>query len=154
MAYKQIIACPKIRKRSKSCYNRQSGLVKILLPGFYIHPATLAEMEIRMTQEHITKEIFEKLVDLAAIALDQTQSEYLRSELNNQLTAIHELNAIPLDESTPMALHGISYTDVDKPPLREDKWVPYGNEDAIIAQAPVSEDRYIVVPEIPHEGME
>lgn len=106
-----------------------------------------------MTQEHITPEIFEKLVDLAAIALDHTQSEYLRSELNNQLTAIHELMAIPLDDATPVALHGIKYDDQDKPPLREDTWQPYPNADAIIAQAPVSEDRYIVVPEIPHEGL-
>jgi len=52
-----------------------------------------------------------------------------------------------------VALHGIKYDDQDKPPLREDIWQPYPNADAIIAQAPVSEDRYIVVPEIPHEGL-
>jgi aspartyl/glutamyl-tRNA(Asn/Gln) amidotransferase C subunit len=107
-----------------------------------------------MSQEHITPEIFEKLVDLAAIALDPSQNEYLRSELNKQLTAIHELMAIPLDESTPMALHGISYTPDDRPPLREDTPIAFGNADEIISQAPVSEDRYIVVPDIPHEGLE
>ncbi len=107
-----------------------------------------------MTQEHITIEIFEKLVDLAAIALDRSQSEYLRSELNKQLTTIHELMAIPLDESTPMALHGITYQEDDKASLRTDTWVPFGNEEAIIKQSPQSEDRYIIVPEIPHEGLE
>ena len=44
-----------------------------------------------MTEEKISPELFEHLVGLAAIALDPTQSEYLRSELNKQLNVIEEL---------------------------------------------------------------
>jgi aspartyl-tRNA(Asn)/glutamyl-tRNA(Gln) amidotransferase subunit C len=54
-----------------------------------------------MADEKISPELFAHLVDLAAIALDPTQSEYLRSQLNKQLEVIEELKAIPIDESIP-----------------------------------------------------
>lgn len=107
-----------------------------------------------MPVERITPEMFEKLVDLAAIGLDPTQSEYLRSELNKQLTAIHELMAIHLDESLPLALHGTPYTQEDVQALREDIWAACENPQEIIAQAPVTEDGYLRVPEIPHQELE
>ena len=47
----------------------------------------------------ITPEIFAHLVDLAALELSPEEAEYLRRQLNNQLKAIHELEAIPLDEA-------------------------------------------------------
>jgi len=44
--------------------------------------------------EEITREIFDYLVDLAALEMDDEEAVYLRNELNNQLDAIRELEAI------------------------------------------------------------
>ena len=52
--------------------------------------------------EEITREIFDHLVDLAALEMDEEEADYLRKELNNQLNAIHELEAIEFDPSTPV----------------------------------------------------
>ena len=59
--------------------------------------------------DEISREIFEHLVELAALELDPKETEYLRGQLNNQLKAIHELEAIPLDAETPIASHGVPY---------------------------------------------
>ena len=107
-----------------------------------------------MPVEHISPQLFEKLVDLAAIALDPSESEYLRSELNNQLTAIKELMAIELDETLTPALHGVPFEGPDRQPLREDVASPYTNPGDIVSQAPQSEDNYIVVPDIPHSELD
>lgn len=106
-----------------------------------------------MTDE-ITPEVFEHLVELAALELDPTQSSYLRRELNHQLKAVHELEAIPLDESIPPALHGVPYPlDISQPP-RPDIWQAFANPEEILAQAPESEDGYIIVPDIPHTQLD
>jgi aspartyl-tRNA(Asn)/glutamyl-tRNA(Gln) amidotransferase subunit C len=106
-----------------------------------------------MTDE-ITPEIFEHMVKLAALELEEAEAEYLRMELNNQLKAIHELEAIPLNESTFLTSHGIPYTPDITPPTRTDEWSPYTEPEKILEQAPESEDRYIIVPEIRHTELE
>ena len=75
--------------------------------------------------EQITNEIFDHLVDLAALELDADQAEYLRQQLNNQLKAIHELEAIPLDEDVPISLHGVPYEETGSASPREDEWHQY-----------------------------
>ena len=45
-----------------------------------------------MLPEKITREMFDKLVSLAALELDEEESEYLRTELNHQLAAVKELS--------------------------------------------------------------
>jgi aspartyl/glutamyl-tRNA(Asn/Gln) amidotransferase C subunit len=104
--------------------------------------------------DSIDRETFDHLVGLAALELDQQQADYLLRELNNQLKAIRELVAIPLDESVPANLHGVDYTIADSPPLREDTWQPHENPGEIIAQAPDAREGYIVVPDIPHTTLE
>jgi aspartyl/glutamyl-tRNA(Asn/Gln) amidotransferase C subunit len=99
--------------------------------------------------DEISPETFDHLVDLAALALSPAESEYLRRQLNNQLKAIHELEAIPLDESVAPTSHGVPYTTAISQPPRTDRWEPYGDPAAILAQAPETEEGYIVVPEIP-----
>ncbi len=106
-----------------------------------------------MTEGKISPELFEHLVGLAAIALDPTQSEYLRSELNKQLNVIEELRAIPIDESVPLASHGVVINAQNMPALRPDEKRPSDHAGRIIAQSPESEDGYFVVPEIPHEDI-
>ena len=102
----------------------------------------------------ITPEIFNHLVQLAALELDAEEGEYIRRQLNNQLKAIHELEAIPLDSAVEITSHGVPYTVETSPVPRADEWIPYPDVDAILAQAPEVEDRYIVVPDIPHTTLE
>ncbi len=103
--------------------------------------------------DQITPEIFQHLVLLAALELSPEESEYLRRELNNQLKAIRDLEAIPLDPSTPVTLHGVPYTADITPPIRLDEWKAYPAPQEIMDQAPQTEDGYILVPDIPHTDL-
>jgi aspartyl-tRNA(Asn)/glutamyl-tRNA(Gln) amidotransferase subunit C len=100
--------------------------------------------------DQITPEIFEHLVDLAALELDEKQAEYLRRQLNNQLKAIHELEAIPIDDAIPASLHGVPFEAAESSTPREDEWKPSPDVKDILSQAPELENGYIVVPDIPH----
>ncbi len=102
----------------------------------------------------ITPDVFIHLVELAALQLDPQEAEYLRRQLNNQLKAIHELEAIPVDKSISVTSHGVPYTARISPAPREDQWFPYPSPEDILGQAPQAEDGYIIVPEIPHTELE
>lgn len=97
----------------------------------------------------ITPEIFAHLVDLAALELSPEEAEYLRQQLNNQLKAIHELEAIPLDEALPVAARGVPYTTAISQLSRKDEWKPTEKPEEIFRQAPQFDDGYIIVPDIP-----
>ena len=101
----------------------------------------------------ITPELFAHLVHLAALELSPEEGEYLRLQLNNQLKAIHELEAIPLGESSGVTSHGVPYTPEITPPIRLDAWQPYPAPQNILRQAPEMEDGYIVVPDIKHTDL-
>jgi len=103
--------------------------------------------------DEISPELFNHLVELAALELSIEESEYLRRQLNNQLKAIHELELIPLDQSTPVASHGVPYTSQITPAIREDVLVPYEDPSRLLSGAPEVDDNYIVVPEIPHQDL-
>ncbi len=105
-------------------------------------------------KQEITPEIFEHLVKLAALELDDEQAAYLRRELNSQLSAIHELEAIRLDDDLPLASHGVPYDDRSSQPLRSDDWQACKDVKDITTQAPQFENGYIVVPDIPHTTLE
>ena len=98
-----------------------------------------------MLPEKITREMFDNLVSLAALELNEEESEYLRTELNHQLAAVKELSEIPIDEDVQPSLHGI---ECQGNPPRPDQWQPFPDPDAILALAPEREGRYFVVPEI------
>ena len=104
--------------------------------------------------ELITEEMFAHLVDLAAVQLDAGEAEYLRQQLNNQLKAISELEAIPIGGDVPVTSHGVPYTSAISPAPRDDTWYPFPNPEEIIGQAPQAEDGFIVVPDIPHTNLE
>jgi aspartyl-tRNA(Asn)/glutamyl-tRNA(Gln) amidotransferase subunit C len=105
--------------------------------------------------EQITAELFDHLVGLAALELSPEEAEYLRRQLNNQLKAIHELEAIPLAADTPVTSHGVPYTPEIIPPIREDQFTDDEKPvEAILAQAPETDERYIVVPDIPHTELQ
>lgn len=105
-------------------------------------------------KDSITPEIFNHLVQLAAFELTQEESEYLRAELNAQLSAIGELEAIEIDDSVPITSHGVPYPAAITPELREDVIQDCPEADDIVAGSPSNEDRYIIVPDIPHEELE
>jgi aspartyl/glutamyl-tRNA(Asn/Gln) amidotransferase C subunit len=102
----------------------------------------------------ISKELFQHLVQLAALDLSPQEAEYLRRELNNQLKAIDELEAIPLDDSIPITSHGVPYTPQITPAARTDEWIACPNPEDIIDQAPQAEDGYVIVPDIPHTDID
>jgi aspartyl-tRNA(Asn)/glutamyl-tRNA(Gln) amidotransferase subunit C len=102
----------------------------------------------------ITPEIFQHLVQLAALELTPDEGEYIRRQLNNQLKVIQELEAIPLDAGITITSHGVPYTAQNSPAPRADEWIPYPDVEELLAQAPQVEDRYIVVPDIPHTTLE
>ncbi len=105
-----------------------------------------------MTEE-ITPEVFDHLVELAALELDAEESDYLRRELNHQLAAIHILEGIELPEGVEPAARGVPYPAERSAPIREDLISDCEERNAILAQAPELEDGFIVVPEIPHEEL-
>lgn len=100
--------------------------------------------------EAITAEIFRHLVDLAALELDESEAEYLRAQLNSQLKAIRELEAIAVDDAAGITSHGVAYTPEISARPRDDLPVPSDLADAILQQAPEVDGRYLVVPDIPH----
>jgi aspartyl-tRNA(Asn)/glutamyl-tRNA(Gln) amidotransferase subunit C len=100
--------------------------------------------------EEITPQIFRHLVELAALELDESEAEYLRRELNSQLKAIRELEAIEVAAEVPITSHGVPYTETSSPGLRPDRPEPSTHAEAILAQAPERDGRYVVVPDIPH----
>ncbi|HPH96224.1 MAG TPA: Asp-tRNA(Asn)/Glu-tRNA(Gln) amidotransferase subunit GatC [Anaerolineaceae bacterium] len=104
--------------------------------------------------DSITLEVFNHLVELAALELKPEEAEYIRKQLNNQLKAIHELAAIPLDDSVPPATHGVPFPPSISPALRSDDWQACPNPAEILAQAPHFDDGYIIVPEIPHTELD
>ena len=106
--------------------------------------------EARTMTDFITPELFAHLVQLAALELSPAEAEYLRGELNNQLKAIHDLEAIPLEAGAVITSHGVPYPPEITPAIRPDTWQPHPHPGAILKQAPETDEGYIIVPEIPH----
>jgi aspartyl-tRNA(Asn)/glutamyl-tRNA(Gln) amidotransferase subunit C len=104
--------------------------------------------------EEITPELFNHLVELAALELAPDEGEYLRKELNNQLTSIKELIAIPIDSNLPIEYHGIPYLEETSTKGRTDEWVAYPDPEKLLHQAPETDEGYIIVPEIPHKDLD
>jgi aspartyl/glutamyl-tRNA(Asn/Gln) amidotransferase C subunit len=101
----------------------------------------------------ITPSIFDHLEELAALDLLAEEREYLRRELNSQLKAIRELEAIDVDPGTPITSHGVPYTPEMSASPRRDEASACAEADEILAQAPETDGRYIVVPDIPHTDL-
>lgn len=104
--------------------------------------------------EEITREVFDHLVDLAALELDDAESEYLRGQLNQQLNAIRQLAAVPLDELASSAPHGVNYTGEISQPPREDEPLKDKRVADILEQVPETAEGWIVVPEIPSQAVD
>jgi aspartyl-tRNA(Asn)/glutamyl-tRNA(Gln) amidotransferase subunit C len=129
-------------------YSRlERNLLRILWLRLYF------KFEDMAMSEEITREIFDKIVELAALELEEDEAEYIRRQLNDQLAAIAELEAVPLDEDTPPAAHGVPFTPVVSAPARQDRHAPFAKPEEILEIAPDEEERYFVTPDIPHEDL-
>lgn len=104
-------------------------------------------------QVPITPRVFAHLVELAQFELSEEEGDYLRRELNGQMKSIRQLEAIELDDDVPITSHGVPYTPEIRPQVRSDETRPSDRADAILDGAPETDDRYIVVPDIPHEEL-
>jgi len=103
--------------------------------------------------EQITAAVFDHLVELAALELEAEEAEYLRAQLNSQLKAIRELEAIEVGPEVGITSHGVPYTPEISAVPRADLARPSDQADAILRQAPETEGRYVVVPDIPHTDL-
>ena len=105
-------------------------------------------------REPIDERVFLHLVQLAALELQAEEAEYLRRELNAQLAAIRNLEAIQIPADLPITSHGVPYSPAIRPSPRPDQTRPSELADAILSQAPEVLDRYIVVPDLPRTDLE
>lgn len=101
----------------------------------------------------IDRATFEHLVDLAQLRLSGEEAEYLLEQLNAQLVSIRELDAIEVPTDTPISSHGVPYSPASGAQLRPDAPAESELADEIVAGAPETKARYIVVPDIPHEDL-
>ncbi|NLN69304.1 MAG: aspartyl/glutamyl-tRNA amidotransferase subunit C [Chloroflexi bacterium] len=104
-----------------------------------------------MTDE-ISPELFEKLVDLAALGVDPNEAAYLRLELNKQLQAIRILESVDID--VVHAEPEVTQLIETRLPCRADVWEPFENPEEILDQAPQVEDGYLIVPDITHTELD
>ncbi len=104
--------------------------------------------------EQISPDLFNHLVELAALELSPEEAEYLRDQMNKQLKSIEELAAIPIPEGTPSAAHGVPFPAELRAALRKDTQVQAPEAADIRDGAPQTSDGYFVVPEIPHQDLD
>lgn len=104
-------------------------------------------------EETITPELFDYLVELAALELEPDEALYLRHELNQQLKAIRELERIDVAADVPAAARGVAYPPEVRAALREDVPVPSALAEKLLGGAPESDGGYFIVPEIPHQDL-
>ncbi len=105
-------------------------------------------------KEPISLQLFEHLVGLAALELEPEEAEYLRRELNNQLAAVRELEAIRLPDDLPLAAHGVPYPPERRQGLRPDRHESFEDSRAILGLAPQVDEGCLIVPDIPHTTLE
>jgi len=105
-------------------------------------------------KERISHETFNHLVRLAELELTPQDAEYLYNELNNQVSSIEQLQAIPLEEDIPINLRGVTFSPEASQPLREDIWQPFTDTRLILSQVPELIDDQITVPDTPHKTLE
>ena len=84
-----------------------------------------------------------RVAHLARIALPETEVERMQGELNAILSFVEELSKVDIEGVEPMT----SVTPM-RLKLREDNVSEGGIADAIVANAPLSEDHFFAVPKV------
>lgn len=107
-------------------------------------------MRKKIAEQIIDDNLFQNLLQTAALNLSTEEAALLRAELNEQVKIIRQLDSIPLPEEIDPVIHGNSNPPEFRCRLREDICVPYDNSSEITAQVPQVQDGYIVSPDVPH----
>lgn len=97
-----------------------------------------------MRIDKISLEAFEKIVDMAAFALEPEEKVYLLEQLNLQLQSVQELLDVPLEDETALPKKHIPRVG-DTP--RADVWQAFDKPRTIVKRAPQNEDGMFLVPE-------
>ena len=84
-----------------------------------------------------------RVAHLARIAVSDDDAERMTGELNAILGFVEQLNEVDVDGIEPMT----SVTPMDMR-MREDMVTDGGIADAVVANAPVTEDNFFVVPKV------
>ncbi|ELT49433.1 Asp-tRNA(Asn)/Glu-tRNA(Gln) amidotransferase subunit GatC [Brucella intermedia] len=84
-----------------------------------------------------------RVAHLARIAVSDDDAERMTGELNAILGFVEQLNEVDVDGIEPMT----SVTPMDMR-MREDKVTDGGIAAAVVANAPVTEDNFFVVPKV------
>ncbi|MBB4092017.1 Asp-tRNA(Asn)/Glu-tRNA(Gln) amidotransferase subunit GatC [Ochrobactrum pecoris] len=84
-----------------------------------------------------------RVAHLARIAVSDDDAERMTGELNAILGFVEQLNEVNVDGIEPMT----SVTPMDMR-MREDKVTDGGIAAAVVANAPVTEDNFFVVPKV------
>ena len=92
----------------------------------------------------IDEKTVRKVAKLAHIALPEERVAPMAAELNAIMAWIEQLNEVNIDGVEPMtsAVEGLSL------PMREDVVIDGDNPEAVLANAPKSEDGFYVVPKV------
>jgi aspartyl-tRNA(Asn)/glutamyl-tRNA(Gln) amidotransferase subunit C len=91
----------------------------------------------------VDRETVKRVAHLARIRVSEEEAEALRGELNAILGFVEQLNEVDVTGVEPM-------TSVLPMPMkkREDRVTDGGKADDIVANAPLTEDHYFLVPKV------
>ncbi len=97
-----------------------------------------------MRIDKISPEAFERIVDMAAFALEPDEKAYLLDQLNLQLQSVQELLDVPLEEENAFPKKQIPRVGDTH---RVDQWQAFEKPRTIVERAPQNEDGMFLVPE-------
>jgi aspartyl-tRNA(Asn)/glutamyl-tRNA(Gln) amidotransferase subunit C len=91
----------------------------------------------------VDKDTVRRIAKLARLALDEARVEPMAGELNGILAWVQQLEEVDVAGVAPMT----SVVE-QRLKMREDKVTEGGDADALLANAPASEDHFFVVPKV------
>jgi aspartyl-tRNA(Asn)/glutamyl-tRNA(Gln) amidotransferase subunit C len=91
----------------------------------------------------VDKVTVRRIARLARIALPEERVELMAAELNGILGWIEQLREVDIEGTEPM-----TSVVTQKLKMREDRVTAGGDADAILANAPCTEDHFFVVPKV------
>jgi aspartyl-tRNA(Asn)/glutamyl-tRNA(Gln) amidotransferase subunit C len=91
----------------------------------------------------VDRETVRRIARLARIALEEEQVDEMAGELNNILSWIEQLGEVDVEGVEPLTSVIVQHLR-----MREDEITEGGHAEALMANAPESEDHFFVVPKI------
>lgn len=91
----------------------------------------------------LSKEDVRKVASLARLKLSDAEIEHFAEQLGNVLTYVHVLDELDVSDVEPMA-HAVDIRNV----LRDDETRPGLSREDALANAPKTDGRYFLVPQI------